>query len=182
MSHLYQFTLPDAAGRDISLADYRGKVLLIVNTATRCGLTPQYSELQQLYAAYRDQGFEVLDFPCNQFREQAPEDAGEIAQTCQLKFGTEFTIFDKIEVNGSSEHPLYTWLKAEQPEDTGGSAFKELLLKLASIGEKREGSDIKWNFTKFLVNRRGEVIARYSPSVKPSELTGAIEQLLAQPE
>ncbi|WP_274570842.1 glutathione peroxidase [Neisseria leonii] len=181
MSKLYDFTLPDAAGRPVSLSDYRDKVLLIVNTATRCGLTPQYTELQQLYAAYRAQGLEILDFPCNQFRGQAPENAGEIAQTCQLKFGTEFKIFDKIDVNGANEHPLYTWLKTQQPEDTGGSAFKELLLKLAAIGEKREGSDIKWNFTKFLINRQGQVVARYAPSEKPADLAGAVEKLLSQP-
>ncbi|UOO81575.1 glutathione peroxidase [Uruburuella testudinis] len=178
MTNLYQFTLPDAQGNEISLSDYRGKVLLIVNTATRCGLTPQYEQLQQLYAQYAPQGLEILDFPCNQFREQAPESSAEIAQSCQLKFGTKFTIFSKIDVNGAHEHPLYTYLKAQQPEDSGGQKFKEFLLKLASLGEKREGSDIKWNFTKFLVNRDGEVVKRFAPSVSPAEIADDIEALL----
>ncbi|MDO5059676.1 MAG: glutathione peroxidase [Neisseria sp.] len=180
MASLYDFTMTDAQGQAVPLSNYRGKVLLIVNTATRCGLTPQYEELQQLYARYRGQGLEILDFPSNQFREQAPEATGEIAQICQMKFGTKFTIFDKTEVNGANEHPLYTYLKAEQPEDQGGSAFQALLLRLASLGEKREGSDIKWNFTKFLVNRKGEVVARYAPSEKPLELSSEIEKLLAE--
>lgn len=178
MKPIYSFTLNNHQGQAVSLADYQGKVLLIVNTATQCGLTPQYEELQQLYAKYREQGLEILDFPCNQFREQAPENASEIAHICQMKFGTEFPIFDKIEVNGSNEHPLYSFLKAEKPEDTGGSAFQALLARLASLGEKREGSDIKWNFTKFLISREGDVVARYAPSEKPSELAGEIEKLL----
>ena len=101
-------------------------------------------------------------------------------QVCQTKFGTKFKIFDKIDVNGANEHPLYTWLKAQQPEDTGGSGFKELLLRLASLGETREGSDIKWNFTKFLLNRQGDVVARYAPSEKPLSLAAEIERLLAE--
>lgn len=177
---IYTFTLQDAHQQAVSLADYQGKVLLIVNTATRCGLTPQYEELQQLYARYQEQGLEILDFPCNQFREQAPESSEEIVQVCQTKFGTKFKIFDKIDVNGANEHPLYTWLKAQQPEDMGGSGFKELLLRLASLGETREGSDIKWNFTKFLVNRQGDVVARYAPSEKPLSLAAEIERLLAE--
>ena len=177
---IYTFTLQDAHKQTISLSDYKGKVLLIVNTATRCGLTSQYEELQQLYARYQEQGLEILDFPCNQFREQAPESSGEIVQVCQTKFGTKFKIFDKIEVNGINEHPLYTWLKAQQPEDRGGSGFKELLLRLASLGESRDGSDIKWNFTKFLINRKGEVVARYAPSEKPLSLETEIQRLLAE--
>ena len=176
--NVYDFTLKDAQGQDVSLADYRGKVLLVVNTATRCGLTPQYEELQQRYAQYAAQGLEILDFPCNQFREQAPESSGDIAQICQTKFGTQFKIFDKINVNGENTAPLYAYLKAQQPEDTGNHVFKDFLLKLASFGEKREGSDIKWNFTKFLVNRNGEVVARFAPSVKPLEIEEDIRRLL----
>lgn len=175
---LYDFTLNDAEGHPVNLSDYRGKVLLIVNTATRCGLTPQYEELQRLYSQYAAQGLEVLDFPCNQFREQAPESSGEIAQVCQMKFGTQFKIFEKIDVNGEHAHPLYTYLKAQKPEDKGNHVFKDFLLKLASFGEKREGSDIKWNFTKFLVNRNGEVVERFAPSVTPSEIEDDIQALL----
>ncbi|MCG7656357.1 glutathione peroxidase [Wielerella bovis] len=178
MAPIYQFILQTAQGEDKSLADYRGKVLLLVNTATRCGLTPQYEDLQKLYAKYREQGLEILDFPCNQFREQAPENGAEYAQVCQMKFGTEFTIFNKIDVNGANAHPLYVYLKQQQPEDTGNHIFKDLLLKLASLGETREGSDIKWNFTKFLVNREGEVVARFAPSVTPFEIETDIQKLL----
>ncbi|ASK26725.1 glutathione peroxidase [Neisseria chenwenguii] len=176
--NIYDFTVKDAQGRDVALADYRGKVLLIVNTATRCGLTPQYEELQKLYAQYAEQGLEILDFPCNQFREQAPESSGEIEQVCKTKFGTEFKIFDKIEVNGPNAAPLYIYLKTQKPEDKGNHVFKDFLLKLASLGEKREGSDIKWNFTKFLVSRDGEVVERFAPSVPPSEITDDIQILL----
>ncbi len=179
MTSVYDFTLKDAKGNEVNLADYKGKVLLIVNTATRCGLTPQYEELQSLYAQYHGAGLEILDFPCNQFREQAPESSEEIAQVCQMKFGTQFKIFDKIDVNGANTHPLYAYLKAQKPEDKGDFKFKDLLLKLASLGEKREGSDIKWNFTKFLVNRDGEVVERFAPSVSPSEIADDIQALLA---
>ena len=178
MTTIYDFTMNDAQGNAVNLADYRGKVLLIVNTATRCGLTPQYEELQNLYALIAPQGLEILDFPCNQFRQQAPESSSEIAQVCQMKFGTQFKIFDKIDVNGPNTAPLYAWLKTQKPEDKGGQKFKELLLKLASLGEKREGNDIKWNFTKFLVNREGEVVERFAPSVAPSEIADDIEILL----
>ncbi|QEY24386.1 glutathione peroxidase [Neisseria animalis] len=175
---LYDFTVKDTQGNNVSLADYRGKVLLIVNTATRCGLTPQYEELQAMYDKYAEQGFEILDFPCNQFREQAPESSEEIAQVCQMKFGTKFKIFDKIDVNGAHTAPLYAYLKTQKTEDQGNHTFKDLLLKLASLGEKREGSDIKWNFTKFLINRNGEVVERFAPSVKPSEIESDIQALL----
>lgn len=177
---VYNFSAQTAQGETRPLADYRGKVLLIVNTASRCGLTGQYEDLQELYARYRSEGLEILDFPCNQFREQAPESGGEYAQVCQMKFGTEFTIFDKIDVNGADTHPLYVYLKQQQPEDQGNFKFKDLMLKLASIGEERKGSDIKWNFTKFLINRQGQVIARYAPSVEPFELEKNIQTLLAE--
>lgn len=178
MASIYDFSAAVANGGQKSLADFRGKVLLVVNTASRCGLTPQYEELQQMYAKYREQGLEILDFPCNQFREQAPESGSEYAQVCQMKFGVEFTVFDKIDVNGASAHPLYVFLKQVQPEDKGNLSFKNLLIRLASLGEKREGSDIKWNFTKFLVNREGEVVARFAPSVSPAEMEDAVRALL----
>ncbi|MCP1659512.1 glutathione peroxidase [Neisseria perflava] len=178
MTSVYDFTMKDAKGADVALSDYKGKVLLIVNTATRCGLTPQYEELQKLYDQYAAQGLEILDFPCNQFREQAPESSSEIAQVCQMKFGTKFKIFDKIEVNGPNAAPLYVYLKAQKPEDKGNHVFKDLLIRLASMGENREGSDIKWNFTKFLINRDGEVVERFAPSVTPSEIADDIQALL----
>jgi len=135
---IYDFTVKDDAGKDVSLAEYKGKVLLIVNTATRCGFTPQYKDLEPLYQKYHGQGFEILDFPCNQFGQQAPGTIQEIHSFCTANYDIHFPQFDKIEVNGENAHPLYTWLKAQ-----GG------------------GGDIKWNFTKFLIGRDGKVIKRY---------------------
>lgn len=135
---IYDFTVKDDAGRDVSLSKYRGKVLLIVNTATRCGFTPQYKDLEALYQKYQGQGFEILDFPCNQFGQQAPGTIQQIHQFCTANYDIHFPQFDKIEVNGAGAHPLYTWLKEQ-----GG------------------GGDIKWNFTKFLVGRDGKVLRRY---------------------
>ena len=135
---IYDFTVKDDAGKDVSLAEYKGKVLLIVNTATRCGFTPQYKDLEPLYQKYHAQGFEILDFPCNQFGQQAPGSIQEIHSFCTANFDIHFPQFDKIDVNGENAHPLYTWLKAQAG-----------------------GGDIKWNFTKFLVGRDGKVIKRY---------------------
>ena len=135
---VYDYTVKDDAGKDVSLAEYKGKVLLIVNTATRCGFTPQYKDLEPLYQKYHNQGFEILDFPCNQFGQQAPGTIQEIHQFCTANFDIHFPQFDKIDVNGENAHPLYTWLKAQAG-----------------------GGDIKWNFTKFLVGRDGKVIKRY---------------------
>lgn len=176
--NIYDFSVKDTKGNLVHLEDYKGKVLLIVNTATRCGLTPQYNALQDLYTQYKNQGFEILDFPCNQFREQAPENGIEIEQVCQMKFGVKFKIFDKIDVNGEHASPLYVYLKSQKPEDKSSHIFKDLLLKLAALGEKREGGDIRWNFTKFLINQKGEVVERFAPSVAPSEIVDDIQALL----
>ena len=135
---IYDFKVKNDAGQEVSLSDYKGKVLLIVNTATRCGFTPQYKDLEPLYQKYHGQGFEILDFPCNQFGQQAPGTIQEIHQFCTANFDIHFPQFDKIDVNGENAHPLYTWLK-----------------------EHAGGGDIKWNFTKFLIGRDGKVIKRY---------------------
>ena len=145
---IYDFKVKDDAGKDVSLSDYKGKVLLIVNTATRCGFTPQYKELEALYEKYRSEGLEILDFPCNQFGQQAPGTIQEIHQFCTANFNIQFPQFDKIEVNGAGAHPLYTWLKA--------------------------GNDIKWNFTKFLVSRDGKILKRYEPRDKISDIEADI--------
>ena len=155
---LYDFTVRNNKNEEVSLSVFRGKVLLIVNTATGCGFTPQYEGLEKLYESYRDQGFEVLDFPCNQFGKQAPGSNEEIAQFCTLKYNTTFPLFAKIEVNGKNEDPLYTFLKKEQKGTLG--------------------DNIKWNFTKFLVDREGNVVARYAPTVKPEEIEEKIKELL----
>ena len=156
---IYDFIVKDNKGADVSLEAYRGKVLLIVNTATGCGFTPQYDGLQDLYEKYAGQGFEILDFPCNQFAGQAPGSAEEIESFCTGRFGITFKQFAKIEVNGKNEAPLYTYLKSKK----GGVL----------------GKRIKWNFTKFLVDREGEVIARFAPTVTPAKMDEAIKEALS---
>ena len=157
---IYNYRIKTMQNDEISMSDYKGKVLLIVNTATRCKFTKQYDGLQDLYSKYRDDGFEILDFPCNQFAEQAPELDNEIHSFCTLNFGIKFPQFSKIDVNGENESELYTFLKKQK---TG-------LL----------GSNIKWNFTKFLVDRQGNVVARYSPNNEPAKLEKDIKELLSK--
>ena len=158
--NVYDFTVNDAAGNDVSLSKYKGKVLLIVNTATGCGFTPQYEGLEKLYKTYHDQGFEILDFPCNQFLNQAPGSDEEINNFCTLKYDTTFPRFAKIDVNGDNAIPLYQWLKSQE---------KGFLT-----------SSIKWNFTKFLIDRLGNVVGRYAPVTPPEKLEDEIKELLAQ--
>ncbi|MBO4862178.1 MAG: glutathione peroxidase [Firmicutes bacterium] len=155
---VYDFVMKDAEGVDVPLEYFRGKVLLIVNTATGCGFTPQYNALEDLYEKYKDQGFEILDFPCNQFGEQAPGTDAEIKDFCAINFGVSFPQFSKIDVNGENEAPLYTYLKNEK----GGIL----------------GTKIKWNFTKFLIDREGNVVERYAPTVTPDRIEPRIKELL----
>ncbi len=159
MADLYDFTATDIAGKPAPLADYRGKVLLIVNTASKCGFTPQYEGLEALYRDLRDRGLAVLGFPCNQFGAQEPGDAAEIANFCKLSYDVSFPMFAKIDVNGPATAPLYDWLKHEAPGVLGTTG-------------------IKWNFTKFLIDRGGKVIDRYAPLTKPEAIRSAIEALL----
>ena len=180
--NVYDFTVKDRRGNDVSLTEYKGKVLLIVNTATRCGFTPQYEELEALYKQYKDQGLEILDFPCNQFGEQAPGTEEEIHQFCTLNFGTEFPQFKKIEVNGENESPLFTYLKAQQgfkgfDKDHELSAILMDALK-KNYPEYLEDDGIKWNFTKFLIDREGNVVERYEPTTDCKVIEEAIKKLL----
>lgn len=156
--NVYDFVMKDAEGNDVDLHSYEGKVLLIVNTATGCGFTPQYDGLEALYAKYQAQGFEILDFPCNQFGHQAPGTEAEIVSFCKMRFGTTFKQFAKIEVNGENEAPLYTHLK--------------------SCKSGVMGSKIKWNFTKFLIDREGNVVERFGPTVTPEKIEDQIKELL----
>lgn len=156
----YELNVKDATGQMISLDAYRGKVLLIVNTATGCGFTPQYEGLQDLYEKYQAQGFEVLDFPCNQFGNQAPGTEEEIEDFCQSRYGITFKMFSKVDVNGEHEDPLFTYLKAE---------------KNGLFGKK-----VKWNFTKFLVDQNGVVVDRFGPTVTPEKIDEKIKSLLAR--
>ena len=159
MSNVYQFEATTLAGEPVSLSQFQGKVLLIVNTASECGFTPQYAGLQALQEAYQDQGLEVLGFPCNQFGKQEPGDAAQIGSFCEKNYGVTFPMFEKIDVNGANAHPLYRWLTSEAPG----------LLGLEGI---------RWNFTKFLVDRTGNVVKRYAPVTKPEVIAVDIEKQL----
>lgn len=154
----YEFIAKDIFGEEIDMQRYKGKVVLVVNTASKCGFTPQFKGLEALFQQYSDKGFEILGFPCNQFAEQDPGSNAEIQNFCQLNYGVTFTMFEKIDVNGDNTHPLYKFLKSQQ---------KSL------IGER-----IKWNFTKFLIDKNGNVVKRYAPSKAPSRLKVDIEKLL----
>ena len=177
---IYDLTVKDAQGNDVSLENYRGKVLLIVNTATGCGFTPQYDGLQDLYDAYQAQGLEILDFPCNQFGEQAPGTEEEIVSFCKGRFGITFKQFAKIEVNGENTLPLYKILKAAIPEETVEGLKAKMAMKAISAISKtcKEPGDIKWNFTKFLVDREGKVVGRFSPTDEPKAIENKIKELL----
>ena len=181
MSSIYDFIVKDRQGREVSLSEYRGKVLLIVNTATGCGFTPHYEPLEAMYKDLKDRGLEILDFPCNQFAGQAPGDADEIHEFCTLKFGTEFPQFAKIDVNGENADPLFAYLAAEKPFEGFGKGLKNAALnKFANMNNKAFGDKayIKWNFTKFLVDREGKVIARFEPTVDMTDVRAAVEQAL----
>ncbi len=155
---IYDYVVKDGKGNDVAMKDYEGKVLLIVNTATGCGFTPQYDGLQDLYDKYQEQGLEILDFPCNQFGNQAPGNAEEIASFCSGRYGITFPQFAKVDVNGDNAEPLFTYLKSK---------------KRGTFGSK-----IKWNFTKFLVDQNGKVVARFAPTTKPEDIDKCIAMLL----
>ncbi len=154
---IYDFKVKDMFNEEVDLAEYKGKALLIVNTATGCGFTPQYEGLEALYKKYKDQGFEILDFPCNQFGHQAPGSDQEIREFCTAKYDVSFRQFKKIDVNGKEEEPLYTYLKSQK-----GGLFKK----------------IKWNFTKFLVDKEGNVVERFGPTTKPEDIEDKIKEVL----
>ncbi|MED1467967.1 glutathione peroxidase [Bacillus salipaludis] len=156
---IYEFNAKTIDGAEVSLEQFRGKVLLVVNTASKCGFTPQFNELQQIYEKYKDKGFAVLGFPCNQFMNQEPANEEEIKSFCELNYGVTFPMFAKVDVNGSQAHPLFNYLASRAPGVMGSKA-------------------IKWNFTKFLVDQTGNVHKRYAPSTKPIEIVKDIEGLL----
>jgi glutathione peroxidase len=161
MTNVYDYTATDLGGVAVSMEQYRGKVLLIVNTASQCGYTPQYKGLEQLYRQYKDKGLMILGFPCNQFGKQEPGTADDIQQFCDKNYAITFPLFEKIEVNGSNTHPLYQYLKREA---------RGVL----------HSQSIKWNFTKFLVNKEGAVLKRYATATKPARIAATIEKLLAE--
>ena len=180
--NIYQFTVLDGAGNPVSLADYGGQVLLVVNTATQCGFTPQYEALEALYKKYAERGFMVLDFPCNQFGAQAPGSNEEIHAFCTGTYNVTFPQMAKIDVNGDSAAALYTWLKAKAPfagfdtTDRMGALLDNMLRQQDSTYD--QNPDIKWNFTKFLIDRQGNVVRRFEPMAKMSDLEAALKELL----
>ena len=181
---LYGLQVEDLSGQNVSLADYKGKVLLVVNTATRCGFTPQYEALQGLYETFQNDGLEILDFPCNQFGQQAPGTNQEIHQFCTSTYDITFPQFARIDVNGADESPLFTLLKKEQPfqgfdkQDRMGALLDGMLRKQDPDYDQK--ADIKWNFTKFLVGRNGKVLRRFEPTVPMEQVKEAVREALGQ--
>lgn len=180
--NIYDFQAKTIDGKTISLADFSGKVLLIVNTASKCGFTPQYEELQTLYRDYADRGLEILGFPSNQFAEQEPGSNAEVQNFCRINYGVSFPLFEKTAVRGDNAHPLFAYL-TEQAPFAGFDAAHPIAGKLQEVLQTRfpellAGDGIKWNFTKFLVDRQGAVVGRYEPTTSPLEMKPAIEKLL----
>ncbi len=177
---IYGIKVQNRKGEDFELAELKDKVLIIVNTATGCGFTPQYEGLEELYKKYHDKGLEILDFPCNQFGHEAPGNDDEIHQFCTLKYNTTFDQFKKIDVNGENASPLYQYLKEQIQNDEINGIKNKLAMKgveVLSTTCKKPG-DIKWNFTKFLIDKEGKVIGRYSPTMKPEEMEPKVKELL----
>ncbi len=177
---IYDLKVKNMNNEDVSLSKYKGKVLIIVNTATGCGFTPQYEGLENLYKKYHDKGLEILDFPCNQFGNQAPGTIDEIHEFCALKYNTTFEQLAKVDVNGDNEIELYTLLKNAIADDVIDGIKNKMAMKAVEKISKttKEKKDIKWNFTKFLVDREGNVVGRYSPTYKPEDMEEEIKKLI----
>lgn len=178
---IYDYTVKDRLGNDVSMKDYEGKVLLIVNTATGCGFTPQYEPIEKMFETYHERGFEVLDFPCNQFAGQAPGTDEEIHEFCQLRYNTKFAQMRKVDVNGAAAEPLFTYLKSQRGfAGFGKGAKAKLMAVMLSKFDKhyKENPDIKWNFTKFVVDRSGAVVARFEPTAKMADVEACVASLL----
>ena len=177
---IYDIKVKDREDKNVSLSKFKDKVLIIVNTATGCGFTPQYEGLENLYKKYHDKGLEILDFPCNQFGNQAPGTDDEIHEFCSLKYNTSFNQFTKIDVNGENELPLYTFLKNEIADDAIIGIKNKMAMKAVEKISKtsKEKKDIKWNFTKFLIDKEGNVVGRYSPTYKPENMEEKIKELI----
>ncbi len=179
---VFDFTVKDRKGNDVPLKNYAGKVMLIVNTATKCGFTPQYTELENLYEAYSSQGLEILDFPCNQFGQQAPGTEEEIHTFCQLNYDTKFPQFKKLEVNGEGADPLFVFLKSKKgfagfdPNHPLGKLLDEMMTK--ADPNYKSNPDIKWNFTKFLVDKEGNVVKRYEPTTDIKVIEEDVKKLI----
>ena len=181
MKTVYDFAVKDRNGKEVSLSEYKGKVLLIVNTATGCGFTPQYEAIEDIYEKYHDKGLEIIDIPCNQFGHQTPGTDDEVHEFCQLHYNTKFPQMKKSDVNGENELPLYTYLKKQKGfEGFGDHKFSQLLGDMLAKIDKNwdKNPDIKWNFTKFLINRAGEVVARFEPTTSMEIVEAKITEFL----
>ena len=175
---IYDFTLTRGDGAEVSLADYRGKVLLIVNTATGCGFTPHYEPIEKMYEEYHDKGLEIIDVPCNQFREQTPGTDEEIRQFCQLKYNTQFPQMKRSDVNGENALPLFTYLKEQKGFEGFGKGPMALMMSQMLKKIPKENPDIRWNFTKFVVDREGNVVARFEPTADMKKVEECVVSLL----
>ena len=178
---MYDFTAVANDGSEVNFSDYKGDVLLVVNTASKCGFTPQYDGLEELYKQYKDRGLVIVGFPCDQFGHQEPGTNEEIVEFCRLNYGVTFPLMEKIEVNGENAHPIYKWLYSEKPfEGFGEGETAQFMDQMLSRQDPEYASnpDIKWNFTKFLIDRKGRVVARFEPMVTPAELASSIEAQL----
>ena len=178
---IYDFNLPRKDGSEFSLSEYKGKVLLIVNTATGCGFTPHYEPIEKMYEDFHDKGFEVIDVPCNQFGNQAPGTDDEIHEFCTLKYDTKFEQFKKSDVNGENALPLFTYLKEQKTFEGFGKGMAAMAMKVISKSRDKNyknSSDIKWNFTKFIVDRNGVVVARFEPTASLDDVRKCVEELL----
>jgi len=178
---IYDYSVEKPNGEFLNLADYRGRVMLIVNTATGCGFTPQYKQLEEIYSKHHRRGFEIIDIPCNQFAGQAPGTDEEIHNFCVLRFNTKFPQMKKAEVNGENELPLYTYLKSQKKFEGFGNSMKGLAMAAmlkAKDWNYKESPDIKWNFTKFLIDRKGNVVARFEPTMDMAEVAKAVAKLM----
>ena len=178
---IYDFQYTSIENRPVKMADYKGKALLIVNTASKCGFTPQYKGLEELFKTYKDRGFAVIGFPCNQFMEQEPGNGAQIAEFCTLRYGVTFPLSQKVEVRGENAIPLYRYLTSQKGFQGLGKGLKAKTLELALKAKYKDGFDdeqVKWNFTKFLIDREGNVVARYEPTVEPQDIAADIEKAL----
>ena len=181
MANIYDYSVPNAKGEEVKLSDYEGKVLVVVNTATGCGFTPQYKDLEAMYEKHHDQGLEIIDVPCNQFAGQTPGTDDEIHEFCTLKYHTQFPQMKKSDVNGENALPLFTYLKSQKGfEGFGkGPAALAMGVMLKKLDKNyKENPDIKWNFTKFIVNRQGEVVARFEPTASMADVEKCVASLL----
>ncbi len=175
---IYDYTLTKGNGEQLDLSSLKGKVIMVVNTATGCGFTPQYAPIEEMYKKYHDQGLEILDIPCNQFASQAPGSDEEIRSFCQLHYNTTFEQMKKSDVNGANELPLYTFLKSQKGFEGFGKGKMAFLLRFANIGKKKSDPSIRWNFTKFIIDRQGNVVKRFEPTIDMKEVEEFVKSLL----